>query len=121
MAVRTAGWNISGKRVTTLIPSIALVHGDQVVPPRVHDRPGRDAHESQQPLAVVRTPPRDHQGTRHDLPLRVDDEQPGLRREHRARILHQGEHGHFPSLPVRLAHPPDYAGRWPPAPAYLRG
>src|SRR5438270_11091294 len=120
MLTATAVSNTSGKSVTTLIRSIGLFHGHEMVAPRLHDRPRRDSHEAEQPLPVVGAASRDHERSRHDPAVLVHDEQPGLRREHRARILDEWQHRHLPPLPVRLTQPPDYAGRWPSTPAFLR-
>src|SRR5947199_7069409 len=120
MLTRSGASNTSGKSVTTLIVSIGLFHGDEVLPPRLHYRTRLHPDERQQPLAVVRAPPRHDQGPRHDLTLLVHDQQPGLRRKHRARVLHEGKHRDLPPLSVRFAHAADYAGRLPNTPAFFK-
>src|SRR5437763_9244153 len=94
--------NTSGKSVTTLIRSIGLFHGHEMVAPRLHDRPGRDSHEAEQPPPVVGTASRDHERSRHDLALLVHDAQPGLRREHSARIHDGGTHSYHATLTVGI-------------------
>src|SRR5919198_4646372 len=121
MLTDSAASNTSGKSVTTLIRSIGLFYGHEMVAPRLHRRPGRDPDEPEQPLAVVGAASRHHQRPRHHAALLVHDEQPGFGCEHGARILNEGHHRHLAPLPVRLAQPPDYAGRWPSTPAFLRG
>src|SRR6266511_930268 len=107
MLVASGAANTSGKSVTTLIVSIGLFHGDEVVAPRLYGVARSHADERKQPLAVIRAPPRDDQRPRYHPPLGAHDVEPGLGREHRARILHQREDRHLPPLPVRLAQPPD--------------
>src|SRR5260221_8300323 len=119
MLTRSGPSNISGKSVTTLSVSIGLFHCDEVVSPRLHHRARLHPDERQQPLAVVRAPPRHDQRPGHDLTLFVHDQQSRLRREHRTRILHEGKHCDLPPLPVRLAHAPDYASRLPSTPAFF--
>src|SRR5437764_11230230 len=119
MLTESAASNISGKSVTTLIRSIGLFHGPEMVPPRLHGGPRRHPHEAEQPFPVVGAASRDHQWSRHHPAILVHHEQPGLGGEHRARILDEGQHRHLAPLPVRLAQPPDYAGRWPSTPAFL--
>src|SRR6266542_2659658 len=120
MLVRSGTSKISGKSVTTLSVSIGLFHGDEVVAPRRDRGARRDPVEPEQPLAVVRAPARHDQRPRHHLPLLVHHIQPGLGREYRTRIRHQGEDRHLTLLPVRLAQPSDYAGRLPSTPAFFR-
>src|SRR6059036_3442488 len=86
MLTASAASNTSGKSVTTLIVSIGLFHGDEVVPPRLHHRPRGDPDEPEQPFAVVGAPPRHDERPRDDLPLLVHHVQPGARHEHRARL-----------------------------------
>src|SRR5438034_955925 len=119
MLTRSGASNPSRKSVTTLIVSIGLFHGDEVLPPRLDVRARLHPDERQQPLAVVCAPPRHDQRPSHDLTLFVHHQQPGLRREHRTRVLHEGEHGDLPPLPVRLAHAADYAGRLRSTPAFF--
>src|SRR2546429_1384644 len=117
MLTRSGPSNTSGKSVTTLIVSIGLFHGHEVVAPRLHHRAGVHPDERQQPLALVSAPPRHDERPRHDGTLLVHDQQPRLGREHRTGVFHEGEHRHFLLLPVRLAYPPDSAGRLPRTPA----
>src|SRR5438093_7976036 len=112
--------NISGKSVTTLIVSIGFFHGHELVPPLLHDRARRHADEREQPLAVVRAPASHDERPRNHLAILVHHQQPGLRREHGARILDQRDHRDLPLLAVRLAHAPDYAGRWPSTPPFFK-
>src|SRR2546427_7354802 len=58
MLTRSGPSNTSGKSVTTLIVSIGLFHGHEVVAPRLHHRARVDPDERQQPLAMVSAPPR---------------------------------------------------------------
>src|SRR5216117_2203232 len=102
MLTASAASNTSGKSVTTLIVSIGLFHGDEMVPPRLHHRPRRDPDEPEQPFAVVGPPPRHDERPRDDLPLLVHHVQPGARHEPRARILHQGKHRYFLCWPCGL-------------------
>jgi len=51
MLTRSGPSNISGKSVTTLIVSIGLFHGDEVVSPLLHHGARPHADERQQPLA----------------------------------------------------------------------
>src|SRR5690348_3242630 len=120
MLARSAPSNTSGNRVTTLILSIVAIHRHRPVPPASHRRPAGDAFEAEQPFPVIRPAPRQNQGSRQHPPLIVHDVEPGLGREDRSRILDQREHGDFPLLAVRLPQPPDYAGREPNTPAFLR-
>src|SRR5207248_11067418 len=53
---------------------IGLFHGHQMVAPRLHDRAGRDSHESEQPLSVVGPASRDDQRARHHASLLGHDE-----------------------------------------------
>src|SRR5882762_3770024 len=99
MLARSGASNTSGKSVTTLIASIGLFHGNEVIPPRLHHRARLHPDEREQPLTVVCAPPRHDQRSRHDLTLLVHDQQPGLRREHRTRILHEGKHCDLPPPP----------------------
>src|SRR6266513_1672349 len=119
MLTRSDPSNTSGKSVTTLIVSIGLFHGHEMVPPRLHDGPRLYADEREQPLPVIGTPPRHDQRPRDDLTLLAHDQQACLRREHRTGIFHEGKHGDLPTLSVRLAHAPDYAGRLPSTPAFF--
>src|SRR2546428_5127042 len=107
MLVRSAASNTSGNSVTTLIVSIALFYGDEVVAPRIDHGPRRDPDEPEQPLAVIGAAPRHHDRPCHHLPLLVHHVEPGLRREYRARVLHQRDDRNLSLLPVRLAQPPD--------------
>src|SRR5256885_12491364 len=85
MLTESAASNISGKSVTTLIRSIGLFHGHEMVPPRLHCRPRRHPLEAEQPLPVVGAASRDHERSRHDPALLVHYEQPGFGGEHRQR------------------------------------
>src|SRR5256714_10217256 len=120
MPTESAASNIWGKSVTTLTRSIGLSHGHEMVAPRLHGGPRRHPEEASQPFPVVGAACRDDQWSRHHPAILVHHEQPGLGREPRARILDEGQHRHLAPLPVRLAQPPDYAGRWPSTPAFLR-
>src|SRR5438034_4705322 len=81
MLTRSGPSNTSGKSVTTLIVSIGLFHGHEVVAPRLHHRARVDPDERQQPLAMVSAPPRHDERPRHDVTLLVHDQQPRLGRE----------------------------------------
>src|SRR6266699_860737 len=118
MLTRSGPSNTSGKSVTTLIVSIGLFHGHEVVAPRLHHRARSHPDERQQPLAMVGTPPRHAERSRHDVTLLVHDQQPRVGREHPSGVFHEGKHRHFPLLPVRLAYAPDLAGRMPSTPAF---
>src|SRR5947208_7281667 len=107
MLTRSGPSNTSGKTVTPLIVSIGPSPAHEVVAPRLHRRAGVHPDERQQPLAMVSAPPRHDERPRHDVTLLVHDQQPRLGREHRAGVFHEGEHRHFPLLPVRLAYTPD--------------
>src|ERR1041385_7451074 len=119
MLVASGVANISGKSVTTLIVSIVVLDREKAVPPRFDHHPGRHTLEPEQPLPVIGASPRQHQGTSEHLTILIHHVHARLGNEQRAGILHQGKYGHFPVLPVRLAQPPDYAGRWPNTPACL--
>src|SRR5690348_3056298 len=119
MLVASGPVNISGKSVTTLIVSIVVLDREEAVPPRLDHHPRGHALEPEQPLPVVGAPPRQHQRTGKHLTILIHHVHARLGHEQRAGILHQGKHGHFPVLPVRLAQPRDYAGRWPNTPACL--
>src|SRR5256885_10460329 len=67
MLTRSGPSNTSGKSVTTLIVSIGLFHGHEVVAPRLHHRARVDPDERQQPLAMVSAPPRHDERPRHDV------------------------------------------------------
>src|SRR5437016_8026863 len=101
MLTATAVSNTSGKSVTTLIRSIGLFHGHEMVPPRLHCRPRRHPLEAEQPLPVVGAASRDHERSRDHPTLLVHHEQPGFGAEYRARILDEGQHRDLAPLPLR--------------------
>src|SRR6266496_4320045 len=117
MLVASAASNTSGNRVTTLIVSIAVPDRHQLVAPRLDRLARLHALESDQPLAVIRAPPGHHQRTRDHPAFLVDDVELRLGGEHLPGILHEGQDRHLPVLSVRLAQPPDYAGRLASTPA----
>src|SRR5262245_50937447 len=99
--------NTSGNNVTTLMVSIGLIRRYVPAPP-AFDRPAaRHADEAEEPLAVVGAPPRHQQRSRDHAPLVVHDVQARVRKEDRARIRDDGDHGDLTLLAVRLAQPPD--------------
>src|SRR3989475_13135931 len=94
--------NTSGNSVTTLIVSIAAFHGPPQAAPGLRGLP-RHACKPEQPLTVVRPPPRHGERPRDHAPVLVHHVQAGLRCEHGARILDEGLHRHLSPLAVRLA------------------
>src|SRR5712691_7471680 len=119
MLVASGAENHSGNSVTTLTVSI-VGNRHELVAPALHGRPRGDPLEAEQPLAVISPAAGQHEGTRQDLAVLVHHVHARLGDEHAPGILHQGEHRHLPLLSVRLAQPPDYAGRLPSTPAFLR-
>src|SRR5207245_5447154 len=118
MLAPSAPPNISGNSVTTLIVSIAAFHGHPQAAPGLRRLP-RHSCKPEQPLTVIGPPPRHGERPRDHAPVLVHHVQAGLRGEHGARILDEGLHRHLPLLAVRLAQPPDYAGRLPSTPTCL--
>src|SRR5437867_4328358 len=116
----SAAVNHSGNSVTTLIASIGLLHREELVAPARYGLPRRHPREPQQPLAVIRPPPRQDERPRQHALGFVHHEQRGLGHEHRTGILHEGKHRHLPPLAVRLAQPPDYAVDAANTPAFFR-
>src|SRR5258705_8236577 len=114
--------NHSGNSVTTLTCSIVphIIDRHQLVAPAFDGRPRGDALEPEQPFPVIGPAAGQNEGTRQNLAVLVHHVHSRLGDEDAPRILHQGEHRHLPLLPVRLAQPPDYAGRLPSTPAFLR-
>src|SRR5262249_21440001 len=70
-------------------------------------------------LPVIGSTPSENQGAGQHLPRLIHHKHPSLRDQQRSGIRHEREDGHLPLLPVRLAEPPDYAGRAPNTPARL--
>src|SRR5919201_2600819 len=101
--------NHSGKSVTTLMLSILLIHGDDLIAPPFHRGPRRHTLEAEQPFPVIGAAARHDQRPRQHFTLLIQDVQPRLRNEDRPRILDEGNHRDFPLLAVWLAQPPDYA------------
>src|SRR5439155_23240323 len=118
MLAPSAPPNTSGNSVTTLIVSIAVFHGHPHAAPGLRRLP-RHACKPEQPLTVVGAPPRDGERPRDHAPVLVHHVQAGLRDEHGAWIPDEGLHRHLSPLAVRLAQPPDYAGRLPSTPTCL--
>src|SRR3989475_1671349 len=116
MLTPSAPPNISGNSVTTLIVSIVAFHGHPQAAPGLRRLP-RHSCKPEQPLTVIGPPPRHGERPRDHAPVLVHHVQAGLRGEHGARILGDGQHPHLPLLAVRLAQPPDYAGALPRTPA----
>src|SRR2546429_780903 len=110
MLAPSAPSNTSGNSVTTLIVSIAVFHGHPQAAPGLRRLP-RHACKPEQPLTVVRPPPRDRERPRDHAPVLVHHVQAGLRGEHGAWIPDEGLHRHLSPPPVRLAQTPRYAGR----------
>src|SRR2546425_231691 len=110
--------NTSGNNVTTLIVSITVFHGHPQPAPGLRRLPS-DPCKAEQPLTVVGPPPRHGERPCDHAPVFVHHVQEGLRGEHGAWILDEGLHRHLSPLAVRLAQPPDYAGRLPSTPACL--
>src|SRR3989454_3093560 len=118
MLTPSAPPNIPGNSVTTLIVSIAAFHGHPQAAPGLRRLP-RHSCKPEQPLTVIGPPPHHGERPRDHAPVLVHHVQAGLRGEHGARILDEGLHRHLPLLAVRLAQPPDYAGRLPSTPTRL--
>src|SRR5256885_11847064 len=118
MLAPSAPPNISGNSVTTLIVSIAAFHGHPQTAPGLRRLP-RHSCKPEQPLTVIRPPPRHGERPRDHAPVLVHHVQAGLRGEHGARILDEGLHRPPPLLAVRLAPTPHHSGRFPSTPACL--
>src|SRR6185503_3538586 len=119
MLVANGAANHSGNRVTTLTVSIVR-NRHELVAPALHGRPRGDPLEAEQPFPVIGPAPGQDERPRQNLAVLVHHVHARLGDEHAPRMLHQGEHRHLPLLSVRLAQPPDYAGRLPNTPAFLR-
>src|SRR5256885_11702798 len=117
MLAASGAANTSGKSVTTLIVSIAVLDCHQLVAPRLDRLARLHALEADQPLAVIRATAGHHQRSREHAVLVVHDVEPRLGSEDFSRVFHEGQNRHLPVLPVRLAQPPDYAGRLASTPA----
>src|SRR5437867_1967008 len=70
-------------------------------------------------LRTMPAPPPHGERPRDHAPVLVHHVQAGLRGEHGAWIPDEGLHRHLSPLAVRLAQPPDYAGRLPSTPTCL--
>src|SRR2546427_1424105 len=117
MLAASGAANTSGNRVTTLIVSIAVLDRHQLVAPRLDRLARLHSLEADQPLAVIGATAGNHQRSREHAVLVVHDVESRLRSEDLSRVLHEGQDRHLPLLPVRLAQPPDYAGRLASTPA----
>src|SRR2546427_2096441 len=102
MLAASGAANTSGKSVTTLIVSIAVLDRHQLVAPRLHRLARLHPLEADQPLAVIRATAGHHQRSREHALLVVNDVEPRLASEGLSGALHAGQDRHLPVLPVRL-------------------
>src|SRR5579872_5791848 len=119
MLVPSGAANISGNSVTTLTVNIGLIDGDIVIAPRIHHVPIGHSREPEQPLTVVRSPPRDDQGAGDDALVGVENQQASPWTEDRAGVFDQRKDRDLALLSVRLLEPPNYPARCPNTPAFL--
>src|SRR5256886_12820660 len=104
MLAPSAPPNTSGNSVTTLIVSIAVFHGHPQAAPGLR-RLSRHACKPEQPLTVVRPPPRDRERPRDHAPVLVHHVQAGLRDGHRAWVSGAGLDHHLSPLALRPSRP----------------